>query len=581
MASLLHQGVSPAAAAVTERVRVGTHPEYVRSSRGRCGWGGGDRAVMREFEAVLTEVAVSLTAKLSVGETCVAILDATERAFSARSSWILLYEPRTEELVTCAIRGVATAAYANARIGLDGGVVGLAFRRREVLFVPDAQAETRWYDRERIRAAGLRSVFAVPLVHHHEAVGVLGIDSPMFTASAPPTDVDIRRLRALGALAGVGLRNARLFESLDAERTRLERLLRERRVLRGTVAQLRTELRDTHAPVDVIGDSGAVRDVLAQVDLVAPADSTVLVLGETGTGKELVARVIHDRSRRADGPFIAVNCAALPEPLIESELFGHEKGAFTGAIARKVGKFELANRGTLFLDEIGDMPLSAQAKLLRVLQEREVQRVGGTAPVPVNVRVIAATNQQLEAGIRDGRFRADLFYRLSVFPIRLPPLRERPGDVVALAEYFARGYSARQHTNVPRFTAAALERLTRHSWPGNVRELQNIVERAVILGRGRDIGPELLTFPAAPSRVPDPTPVAPVSAPRHGVGSLFDAERQAILDALQLTGWRVSGRHGAAHILGLKPTTLHAKMKKLGIRRPSAAGHDGDMSIGA
>jgi transcriptional regulator with GAF, ATPase, and Fis domain len=268
----------------------------------------------------------------------------------------------------------------------------------------------------------------------------------------------------------------------------------------------------------------------------------------------------------------------LPESLVESELFGHEKGAFTGALARKPGKFELADRGTLFLDEIGDLPPEAQAKLLRVLQEREVQRVGGTRPVPINVRLIAATNQDLEDCIRTGRFRQDLFYRLSVFPLRLPPLRERPEDIRSLVSHFVKRFAERQHKPEPHLSREAMELLMAYEWPGNVRELQNIVERAVILARGGIIGEELI--PVRAGAAPATTPAAQPTAVRdqreerpQGTGSTVvpfsEAERRAILRALDMTGWRISGRGGAADVLGLKPTTLHAKMKKLGIQRPS------------
>jgi transcriptional regulator with GAF, ATPase, and Fis domain len=263
--------------------------------------------------------------------------------------------------------------------------------------------------------------------------------------------------------------------------------------------------------------------------------------------------------------------------LVESELFGHEKGAFTGALARKPGKFELADRGTLFLDEIGDLPPEAQAKLLRVLQEREVQRVGGTRPVPVNVRLIAATNQDLEQCIRTARFRQDLFYRLSVFPLRLPPLRERPEDIPPLVSHFVKRFAERQHKAAPQVSREAMDLLTGYDWPGNVRELQNIIERAVILARGGVIGRELIpvragihrAIPSEPEAIARPEPPAGVSS--TGVVVAFsEAERRAILRALDLTGWRISGRGGAAEALGLKPTTLHAKMKKLGIHRPCA-----------
>jgi transcriptional regulator with GAF, ATPase, and Fis domain len=274
---------------------------------------------------------------------------------------------------------------------------------------------------------------------------------------------------------------------------------------------------------------------------------------------------------------VAVNCAALPEALVESELFGHEKGAFTGALARKLGKFELADRGTLFLDEIGDLPPEAQAKLLRVLQEREVHRVGGTRPVAVNVRLLAATNQDLASCMQEGRFRPDLYYRLSVFPIRLAPLRERRDDIPLLVNHFVRRFAERLHKPVPSVTPEAMQQFVSYEWPGNVRELQNVVERAVILARGTTIGRDLIVVQPSPLRAasrPHALSIAPRESdvqPASGVIVPFsEAERRAILRALDMTGWRISGRGGAAEILGLKPTTLHAKMKKLGIHRPSA-----------
>jgi transcriptional regulator with GAF, ATPase, and Fis domain len=312
--------------------------------------------------------------------------------------------------------------------------------------------------------------------------------------------------------------------------------------------------------------------VLNQVELVASADSTVLLVGETGTGKEIVARALHDQSRRASQPFVAVNCAALPEALVESELFGYEKGAFTGALTRKAGKFELAHRGTLFLDEIGDLPPQAQAKLLRVLQEREVQRVGGLKAVPVDVRLVAATNQDLEARMEAGQFRPDLFYRLSVFPIRLPPLRERRDDIPLLAERFLCRFAEQQHKPTPRLTPRALDRIAAYDWPGNVRELQNVIERAVILARGPAIDDDLLVLRYSTDVVRTGQPEPPQEQGRDSnVVRFSDAERLAILRAVERAGWRISGHGGAAEMLGLKATTLHAKMKKLGIHRPSAS----------
>jgi transcriptional regulator with GAF, ATPase, and Fis domain len=323
----------------------------------------------------------------------------------------------------------------------------------------------------------------------------------------------------------------------------------------------------------MVGESRAYQDVVNQIALVAPADSTVLLVGETGTGKEVMARALHEQSRRAHQPFVAVNCAALPETLVESELFGYEKGAFTGALSRKIGKFELADRGTLFLDEIGDLPAAAQAKLLRVLQEREVQRVGGMKPVPVNVRVVAATNQDLDACMRAGRFRSDLYYRLSVFPIRLPPLRERPEDIPPLVEHFVQRFAHQQHKPALRLGPGVMQRLVEYDWPGNVRELQSVVERAVILAtRGvLDASFFMLSHSNATQVGAKAEPDAVAGeVPTSNVIPFTEAERHAIVRALEIAGWRVSGRAGAAEILGLKPTTLHAKMKKLGIHRPSA-----------
>jgi transcriptional regulator with GAF, ATPase, and Fis domain len=477
-------------------------------------------------------------------------------------------------LVTTAFRGPGAETFADVRIPSGQGIVGLAFQRREPVFVPDAHRDDRWFDPERVHRSELRSVFTVPLVINSQAIGVVGLDSSRFTADTPPSTSDVARLRAIAAIAAAEIRNAGQMEAIEADRARLERLLRERRALRSEVTDLRKQVRQAHSLDAIVGQSSPFRDVLAQVELVAAADSTVLLVGETGTGKELIARALHDQSRRAAKPFIPVNCAALPETLVESELFGYEKGAFTGALARKPGKFELAHQGTLFLDEVGDLPGQAQAKLLRVLQEREVHRVGGTRPEPVNVRLIAATNQDLAAGVQSGHFRTDLFYRLNVFPIRLPPLRERRDDIPPLAHHFIRRFAERQHKMTPRLEGNALEHLMAYSWPGNVRELQNVIERAVILCLDSVIGADLISLkPALEPSVPI-VRTEPVAAREEGraanVIRFCDAERHAIRRALELSGWRISGRDGAADILGLKPTTLHAKMKRLGIRRPSA-----------
>ena len=538
-------------------------------------------------ERTLVATAIRLAAKLDVHGVCAAVLDAAEEIYQARSCWVLLHDARTNDLVTVDFRGADADSYAGARVPLSVScITTIVFNAREPLFVPDVRAEDRWYDNVRVHRSSLRTVFTVPLVYEGIALGVLGLDCPWFSADALPAPADIERLRAIGAQAALGIRNARQFEAVEEDRQRMRRLLQERRQLRGEVDHLRGEIRDvSHVAAGVVGRSAALQLVLEQVSLVAPADSTVLLVGETGTGKELIARKVHDGSRRASHPFIAVNCAALPEALVESELFGYERGAFTGAVQQKPGKFELANRGTIFLDEIGDLPAPAQAKLLRVLQEREVQRVGGLKALPINVRVIAATNQNLDACMRDGTFRADLYYRLSVFPISLPPLRERREDIEPLLEHFLRAFSERQRRRVPRVGPGVIEQLIAYDWPGNIREFQNVIERAVILARDGVVTPDLLPVlrcsPAAASaHAPEPAQAgaeeveAPVDARRHTGAHIIpfdEAERRAITHALETTGWRISGHGGAAEMLGLKPTTLHAKMKKLGIRRPSAA----------
>ena len=348
------------------------------------------------------------------------------------------------------------------------------------------------------------------------------------------------------------------------ERRRAEGELRR---LHEEASYLQEEIRATHNVDAIIGDSHAMRDVMEQVALVGPTDTSVLILGETGTGKELVARAVHAASPRAHRPLIKVNCAALPGTLIESELFGHERGAFTGAVEKRVGRFELAAGGTIFLDEIGDMPLEVQSKLLRVLQEHELERVGGGATLAVDVRVVAATNRDLAGAVAAGTFRADLYYRLNVFPIALAPLRARREDIPQLVRHFVGGYAARMGRRIVYIPPDAMRVLVDYEWPGNVRELEHVIERAVILSPGPELSvtPEILRIlPAAdpPQRDAQGThPVAPADE------SMDDVERQHIASVLKQTGWRIEGAAGAARVLGLNPSTLRSRMKKLRIRR--------------
>ncbi len=360
-------------------------------------------------------------------------------------------------------------------------------------------------------------------------------------------------------------------KQLDAERRRAERELKQayekirqlKNRLEAENLTLREEIRVTGKEGELVGKSLGFHTVLQQVEHVSPTDATVLILGETGTGKGLIARQIHELSRRCERALVKVNCAALPATLIESELFGHEKGAFTGAINRKIGRFELADGGTIFLDEIGDLPIELQAKLLRVLQDHEFERLGSSETKKVDVRVIAATNRDLDALIEQGTFRADLYYRLGVFPIRIPPLRERRSDIPLLVWYFITMLQSRLGRTYESVPARVMEALSTYDWPGNVRELRNIVERAMILSSGRklELSEGLLPGRGTKQKTTQPRKI--------GRESLQDVERAHITSVLEACGWKVRGKDGAAERLGLKRTTLQSRMKKLGIERPA------------
>jgi len=342
--------------------------------------------------------------------------------------------------------------------------------------------------------------------------------------------------------------------ALGIDRKRTEAKLSN---LQHTTLYLQEEIKAQHNFEELIGASPVMKKIFKNVEIVAVTDSTVLITGETGTGKELIARAIHNRSRRKEKALVKVNCAAIPAGLVESEFFGHEKGAFTGALARKAGRFEVADGGTIFLDEIGELPLDLQPKLLRVLQEGEFERVGGTHTFKVNVRVIAATNRDPEQAMQAGHLRADLFYRLNVFPIRLPSLRERKEDISLLVKYFTRKKSMRLGKRIETVPERVMHTLMHYTWPGNIRELEHVIERAVILSQGSQL--ELGDWLVKPSQGAGPSRIE----------SLEEVEHRHILSTLEATGWVVSGEKGAAQILGLKRTTLEARMKKLGISRTS------------
>ena len=389
----------------------------------------------------------------------------------------------------------------------------------------------------------MRSLCAVPLVRAGSILGFLAVGSREPTAFGGS---DISLLQQVSGQIAIAVENTLAHEEI---RQLKDRLLSEK-------LYLEDEIRLDHGFAGIIGDSEALREVLARVETVAATDATVLLTGETGTGKELVARAIHERSRRKSHTFVRVNCAAMPSALVESEMFGHERGAFTGAVASRPGRFEIANQGTLFMDEIGDLPPDVQPKLLRVLQEQEFERLGGVRTMRVDVRVIAATNRDLSTMVDTGAYRRDLFYRLNVFPIRLPALRERRQDIPVLVRHFAQRYSQQLNRPIVRIPTADMERLCAWRWPGNIRELQNVIERAVILSKDGLLHVPAGEFRSSDDRGPD------------SIDHLGELQRGAILAALRDARGVVGGPGGAAARLGVKRTTLQSRMRKLGIHRP-------------
>jgi len=394
-------------------------------------------------------------------------------------------------------------------------------------------------------AEGIQSMCSVPLTVHDRRLGTLSIGR---LGGEPFTTWDEKLLASVANQIAFSVENALAFQEIAELKDKLA----------AEKVYLEDEIRTEYNFEEIIGESSALKRVLHQVETVAPTDSAVLLRGETGTGKELIARAIHDLSQRRERTFVKLNCAAIPTGLLESELFGHERGAFTGAIAQRIGRFELADRGTLFLDEVGDIPLELQPKLLRVLQEQEFERLGSTRTKRVDVRVVAATNRNLEEMVAAGAFRNDLYYRLDVFPITLPPLRERPEDIPPLVRYFVQKFARRMNKRIETIPADAMTALSSYAWPGNVRELENAVERAVILTSG----------PAL--RVPMSEFRGRAVVPSGGASTLEATEREAILRALLETNWVLGGPHGAAARLGLKRTTLQSRIQKLGIDRSTA-----------
>jgi formate hydrogenlyase transcriptional activator len=407
--------------------------------------------------------------------------------------------------------------------------------RAEEFARSDAQSDPKW------AAAGYKNSCVLPLVGRDQILGVLALAK---REDAAYTQDEIDFLMQLSGQVAMAVENALVYGELR----KLKDNFGEERVC------LEDEIRSELNFEEIVGRSTALQRVLRQVEVVAPTDSGVLIQGETGTGKELIARAIHNLSARRDRPFIKLNCAAIPSGLLESELFGHEKGAFTGAIMRKAGRFEVADKGTLFLDEVGDIPLELQPKLLRVLQEHEFERLGSTRTQQVDVRVIAATHRDLKQMVEDGEFRSDLFYRLHVFPLPVPPLRDRREDIPILVRHYVDKYSRRMNRRIETIPSQAMEVFTSYSWPGNVRELQNFIERAVILSPGSALRPPLAELKEAA-----------VQGLSSKLSTLEEAEREHVLRAIRESNWVIGGPHGAAARLGMKRTTLAYRIRKLNI----------------
>jgi formate hydrogenlyase transcriptional activator len=397
-----------------------------------------------------------------------------------------------------------------------------------------------------LKAESIKSQISAPLVTAQGVAGMIALGSRQ---SHYFSQADLDLLLQVENQMALALENAIAFGRLDAFKNRLQ----------AEKMYLESEIRSELSFEDIVGDSPALRKVLDQVSIVAPMRSTVLLLGETGTGKELIARAIHNSSPRRQSTFVKLNCAAIPSALVESELFGHEKGAFTGAYTQRRGRFEVADRGTLFLDEVGDIALELQPKLLRAIQEQEFERVGGNRTIHVDVRLIAATHQNLKEAIRESRFREDLFYRLNVFPIEIPPLRERREDIPLLVHYFVSRLSREMGKPIRRIPRDAMDALLNAPWPGNVRELENFIERAVILTQGEDLQAPVLELEKAA--------LAGGSSMSSSPGTLHETERRAILEALRSSRGKVAGPGGAAERLGLKRSTLRNKIRRLQIRK--------------
>ncbi len=501
----------------------------------------------RDQLQLLMDVSNAVFSNRDLRQLMKAIAGSLQHVFRHEYCSLSLYEPEQNHLRVFALDFPESKGWIQE--GLVSSVIdspdGIAFSTRKPFLLTASEYER--YHSEficRLIAEDIQSCCTLPLTSRHCTLGTLNVASRLESAFTP-REIDL--LTQIANQIAMALDNALAFSRIDE--------LKEK--LAGEKLYLEEEIKTVYNFDELVGDSQSLKRVLKQVEQVAPTASTVLIRGETGTGKELIARALHQLSPRRERTFVKMNCAAIPAGLLESELFGHEKGAFTGAIARKIGRFELAHHGTLFLDEIGDVPLDLQSKLLRVLQEQEFERLGSTRTIKIDVRVITATNRDLARLVEQGQFRSDLYYRIDVFPIVVPPLRERAEDIPQLIRYFAQKYARLMNKKIDTIPTSVLDALSSYNWPGNVRELENLIERAMILTQG-----STLQVPIAELK---PVHEAIGIPKMNGAVTLVEAEREHILRVLREMDWVIGGSKGAATRLGMKRTTLLSKMQRLGI----------------
>jgi formate hydrogenlyase transcriptional activator len=505
-------------------------------------------AATAQRRQTLLDINNAIVTKLTRDELLSAVCEALRRVLPFDRLALSLYDPELDSLQIVAYAGPYQRedyTPVGRVLDLNDSPAGWVFLHQRPLLRCDLETERQTSSEERAYGHGFRSLCALPLMVRGKSIGAVTVGS---LARFQYSEADAEFLMEVANQIAIAVDNMRTHEEVETLKARFE----------AEAVYLQEEIKTEHNFEEIIGRSAPLQHLLRQLEQVARTEATVLIQGETGTGKELLARAIHDRSARKDRPLVKVNCGSIPAGLVESELFGHERGAFTGATQRRIGRFELANGGTIFLDEVTELPADTQVKLLRVLQEGEFERVGSSQTIKVDARVIAATNRDLNEVLKNGTFRSDLFYRLNVFPLQVPPLRERRDDVPILISFFLSKYGKKLGKELRGLSQKSMESLLNYSWPGNVRELQNVIERAVVLANGPIV------------QIDDSMVRSEMIPQASTLDTLENVERNHILRALSETKWTIHGKKGAAMLLGINPSTLRSRMEKLGIQRPSS-----------